>query len=271
MIGMVGSVDNAQYTSPPVRAAVFTVYIDPLKLDINLLTELRSKWATQYPGFTQSSPQMRPSDLLPEVDLFSLPWPMPAVQLANSSLSRTIAFQFDHFSLTWTFDSDGDGNQYPGYLSLASELNDRFAEFVDTVDEMSDDSVKVQGCQCHYTNVLDNIDGAAWLTDYLTRSTTTHLDNNHLDDAEHVGFRVHRVDDEDDVQRRVWLQMTRRKAERSEVTISVVAVPKSDSHQIPDDPNSAAQHLMDSAHRLENKTFEASFSDAMKRDWRSQQ
>ncbi|VBA56090.1 hypothetical protein LAUMK142_05394 [Mycobacterium pseudokansasii] len=90
MVSMAATGENVQYARPPVRMTVFTVYIKPLDLDVNLVTQLRDKWADGYPGLKQSPPKYRPGGLLPQTDPFSASWPMPALHLANSSLSRTL-------------------------------------------------------------------------------------------------------------------------------------------------------------------------------------
>ncbi|MGV7852331.1 hypothetical protein PJM29_29605, partial [Mycobacterium kansasii] len=60
------------------------------------------------------------------------------------------------------------------------------------------------------------------------------------------------------------------KIQRSELDITVVAVPAEDSQIASGDPRVVARRLMDAAHRLENQTFEACFSDAMKKEWEVQ-
>ncbi|KZS66226.1 MAG: hypothetical protein K2X56_18410 [Mycobacterium pseudokansasii] len=147
---------------------------------------------------------------------------------------------------------------------------DRFAEFVTVVDDISGDSVEVEGCQCYYSNSLEGIGGRNWMIGYVTGWSPSIGPDEQLDDAEHVGFRVYRVDEDDGVKRGVWVHMDEGKIQRSELDITVVAVPAEDSQIVSGDPRVVARRLMDAAHRLENQTFEACFSDAMKKEWEVQ-
>jgi uncharacterized protein (TIGR04255 family) len=255
---------SVRYAHPPVRETVFTVYFKSFDLDLAVITELRNEWASAYPGFKQAPPQRRRSDLLPPSDLFSLTWPIPAAQLADSSLSRTLAFQFDQFSLTWKFDTDGESSGYPGYAGLADELIRRFSEFVAVVDSSSDGTVIVEGCQCFYTNTLEGIGGQSWLTSFLSGQVGT---AGLLDDAVHFGFRVYRKDEADGTKRTVSVQMDAGSDHPPELDISAVAVPAGDVNGLPTDSTGLARKLMDAAHSLENQTFESSFSETMKKDW----
>jgi uncharacterized protein (TIGR04255 family) len=255
---------DREYNRPPVRVTVFTVFFQPFDLDLSVVTDLRNEWAGSYPGFKQVSPLSRRSDLLPTSDLFTLRWPMPAAQMADSSLSRTLAFQFDQFSLKWKFDTDAEQSAYPGYATLADELVDRFTEFVRIVDAASDSTITVEGCQCFYTNTLDGIGGRKWLTSFLSVDGTAGL----LDDAEHFGFRIYREDELDGLRRSVSLQMDAGRQQRPEVDIAAVATPAEDSANTNTEPRELARRLLDAAHNLENQTFESSFSETMKKDWK---
>ncbi len=147
---------------------------------------------------------------------------MPAAQLADSSLSRTLAFQFDRLSLSWKFDADAGGSKYPGYSVLADELIDRLTEFVAVVDSASDDSVTIDGCQCCYSNSLDGIGGQNWLTQFLDGKAST---VGVLDNVMHFGFRVSREDELAGIRCAVTVQLDEGKEQPPEVDISVVAVP----------------------------------------------
>lgn len=255
---------GVQYTHPPVRTTVFTVFFKQLDLDLSVIAELRNKWAKPYPGFKQTAPKHRRRELLPAADLFSLTWPMPAVQLADSSLSRTLEFQFDQFSLTWKFDSGEDSSRYPGYKALAAELVERFSEFVDVVDSSSESTVVVEGCRCYYTNTLEGIGAQNWLSSYLTGQTNAIHD---LADALHFGFRVYREDEANGTKRAVSVEMDAGTEQPPEVDISATAVPAEGADGLPTDTTGLARRLMDEAHSLENHTFESSFSETMKKLW----
>lgn len=252
-----------EYNRPPVRVTVFTVFCQPFDLDLGVITDLRNEWAGRYPGFKQVAPMGRRSELLPSSDLFGLRWPMPAAQMVDSSLSRTLSFQFDQFSLRWTFDTDAEQSTYPGYTTLADELFDRFSEFVGVVDAASDSAVAVEGCQCFYTNTLDGIGGREWLTSFLSVDGTAGL----LDDAEHFGFRIHREDALEGFRRSVSVQMDAGRQQAPEVDISAVAVPAEDAETASSEPKELARRLLDAAHSLQNQTFESSFSETMKKNW----
>ncbi|WP_142391444.1 hypothetical protein [Mycobacterium sp. ENV421] len=247
-----------------MRLTVFTVYFKPFDLDLGVITQLRNEWADAYPGFKQAAPKTRRTDMVPHADLFALTWPMPAAQLADSSLSRTLGFQFDQFSLTWKFDADVENSGYPGYATLADELIERFSEFVRVVDSSSDSTVVVEGCQCYYTNTLDGIGGQRWLSTFLSgQANTTTM----LDDAVHFGFRVYREDEVDGTKRAVNVQMDAGKEQPPEVDIFAVAAPADDAARLPVGATELARKLLDAAHNLENQTFESSFSETMKSDW----
>ncbi|SHT82838.1 Uncharacterised protein [Mycobacteroides abscessus subsp. abscessus] len=265
-MGIMTAVGDRQYTRPPVRLTVFTVYFKPLDLDLGVITELRNMWASAYPGFTQVAPRNRLGGILPSTDLFALTWPMPAAQMADTTLSRTLAFQFDQFSLTWKFDTDGESN-YPGYAALADELVQRFSEFVAVVDSSSDGTVAVEGCQCFYTNTLEGIGGRAWLSSFLAVETGT---ASLLDDAVHFGFRLYKEDEAGNTKRTVSVQLDAGTGQLPEVDISAVATPSEDAEDLPTDTEDLARALLGAAHSLENQTFESSFSETMKKDWETE-
>lgn len=254
---------DQRYVRPPVRVTVFTVYFRPLDLDLAIVTDLRNEWADRYPGFKQVAPMGRRSGLLPSSDLFALTWPMPGAQLADNSLSRTLGFQFDQFSLRWKFDVEAEQTAYPGYASLADELIARFSEFVRVVDAGSDSSVLVEGCQCFYTNTLDEIGGREWLSAFLSADGTAGL----LDNAAHFGFRLSREDELNKIRRSVSLQMDAGLEQPPEVDIFATATPAENADGMPTDVRELARTLLDAAHALENQTFETSFSEGMKKDW----
>lgn len=258
--------DDKQYAQPPVRTTVFSVFFTPIDLDLAVITELRNKWVEAYPGFTQAAPKQRRSKLLQPTDiLLSKTWPMPAAQMADSSLSRTLSFQSDQFSLTWKFDSDEGGSRYPGYAALVAELIDRFAEFVAVVDSSSDSTVTVEGCRCFYTNTLEGVGGPRWLAWLLAGQDSTDYP---LDDALHFGFRVYCEDEVEGIKRGVSTQMDAgRRYPSSEVDISATAVPAEGADGLPTDATERARRLMDAAHDLENQTFRSSFSETMKKQW----
>lgn len=267
MVNMVKTGDDVKYARPPVRTTVFAVFIDPIEFDINLVAKLRERWMSHYPGgVAQSPPRFRPAEL-PSTDPFAAPWPMPSIQLVDASLSRVISFQFDQISLTWRFDPDGEGDQYQGYDALADELNERFAEFVEIADDVSSGTINVQGCQCSYSNTLAGIGGQDWLAGHATNWLSS-AEPQGFEDADYFGFRLHRQDEDDGVNRSVWVQLDEGAAQRPELDINVVALPADEQVASNTDPKALARRLLDSAHKLENKTFEASFSESMKKNWR---
>lgn len=257
------------YRRPPVRRTTFTVYVKPLPYDIGLITKLCDIWSSDYPGIKQAPPTPRPRNL-PQTDPFDTAdttWPMPRVELVNNSLSRTIAFQFDHISLTWRFDADAPKDQYPRYEVLAEELMAKFADFVQIVDDVSDAAVQVEGCQCYYTNSLEGIGAKAWLTGYLTGWSDTEQRGKQLDNTEYLGFHIHWADEEGGVKRGVGVHVDEGDKRRSELEITAVATYVDSSSSTTDDPSIVARRLLDAAHEFENQTFEHSFSAEMKSNW----
>lgn len=263
IMGTMAATGEKRYQRPPVRMTVFTVYFRPFDLDLSIITALRNEWAERYPGFKQVPPRIRRAGLLPAADPFSLSWPMPAAHLVDSSLARTLAFQFDQFSLTWNFDTEGGQSRYPGYDVLAEELIARFTEFTSIVNDKSDSTVTVDGCKCFYTNAIADIGGHEWLTSYLSVDGSAAF----LEDASHFGFRLHREDEVDSVRRSVVVQMDAGREQPPEVDISAVAVPSAGAEVLPAEAQPLARILLDLAHDLENQTFEASFNQSMKSGW----
>jgi uncharacterized protein (TIGR04255 family) len=270
MNDMVVSVGSVHYRRPPVRKTRFTVYFKPLDFDLGLITKLCDIYEDDYPGVKQRPPGRRPTEL-PSADPFGgASWPMPAVELVNKSLSRTIRLQFDHFSLGWRFDADAPNGQYPSYEVLADELIAKFAEFVRVVDDVSDATVEVQGCECYYSNALESIGPENWLSGYLTDWSQTDKLGTQLDGAEHFALHTYREDVQDGVNRTVRVDLDAGKKQRPELDINVIAVHADSSAVKQSDPIKVSRVLMDSAHQLENQTFERSFSDEMKAEWEAQ-
>lgn len=269
---MVGG-GSIHYERPPVRRTTFTVYVKPLPYDIGLITKLSEVWSADYPGIKQTSPTPRPPGL-PDTDPFegAVPWPMPRVELVNSSLSQTIAFQFDHLSLTWRFDADAPNDQYPSYEVLAEELITKFGDFIRIVDDVSGTTVEVDGCQCYYSNYLEGIGAVKWLTGYLNGWRTTELARSEqLDnDPTYIGFHVHWADEKNGVNRIVVVNVDEGEKQRPELDIRAVAAHADPPSARKDDPSAVARSLLDAAHELENQTFEGSFSDEMKAEWGAQ-
>lgn len=264
---------RTHYERPPVRRAIFTVYVKPLPYDIGLINKLCDVWSTDYPGVRQTPPVPRSRNTyspLPQTDPFDSPWPMPRVELVNSSLSRTIAFQFDHVSLTWRFDADTPNDHYPSYEVLAEELITKFGDFVRIVDDVSDATVEVQGCQCYYSNSLEDIGAERWLIGYLTGDwSDIEARKKQLDDAAYIGFQLHWNEEKDGLKRDVGVHIDEGLEQRPELDIHAVAAHADPSSSKTDDPCTTARSLLDSAHQLENTTFEDCFSEDIKTKWKA--
>lgn len=263
---------SIHYERPPVRRTTFTVYVKPLPYDIGLITKLCEVWSGDYPGIKQTPPTPRPQGV-PETDPFegAVTWPMPRVELVNSSLSRTIAFQFDHVSLTWRFDANATTDQYPRYEVLAEELITKFGDFVQIVDDVSGTTVEVEGCQCYYTNDLEGIGAKRWLAGYVTGWASTELTHSTqlADDPTYIGFHAHWADQKNGIKRTVGVHVDEGEKQRAELDVRSVAA-LADPPSTRDDPSAVARNLLDAAHELENQTFESSFSEEMKAKWGAQ-
>jgi uncharacterized protein (TIGR04255 family) len=270
MDDMVATGGNVHYRRPPVRRTKFTVYFKPLEFDLGLIMGLCKVYGDDYPIAKQVVPRGRPGGIPPADPFAGVTWPMPAVELVNGSLSRKITFQNDQISLRWSFDGDAPNDQYPRFDVLADELIAKFADFVRVVDDFTDGTVEVDGCECYYSNSLEGIGGQNWLAGYLTDWSQTDKLGSTLDEAEHFSFNIHREDEQDGVSRVISIFVDEGAAQSPELDIKVEAALAKPSEADSDDPTAVARTLLNSAHQVENWTFEHSFSDDMKSKWGAQ-
>lgn len=260
------------YDRPPVKTATLTVYVEPVEnFDLAFVTRLYTRWSERFPGLQQTFPRPRP-DELPSVSPFqSAPgwFPLPSVTLFSSSLSRAISFQFDQVSLSWHFDTDAADSSYPGYRTLSKELHTNFEYFAETVEQLSDKPLKVQGCQVEYENQLDTVDSVDWIVGYLSDWKTAAT--NRLEGAEYIGFRWRNgfeVNDENGTRRTAHIQLgSGADYESADLDIYALSLPIEGSTTDAEAPTELARRLLDDAHDLENSTFEMFINDEMRAHW----
>ncbi|MFI5535868.1 hypothetical protein ACIA5H_05700 [Nocardia sp. NPDC051900] len=267
--GMATPLDHAaEYVRPPVRWAEFTLYFEPLRFDVALVGTLQRQWMEKYPAVRQRLPRQRPENL-PSVDPFTDSWPMPGVEQATGSFSPILFYQFDQISLKWAFSAtESHGEAYPGYTNLAPELMDRFAELVQVVEE-TDNTVKVQGAQCYYSNALSDIDSIDWVYGVLSNWEDSRIVDRASLGINYLGLKLRRVSDNPQLstRRTAWISLDEGEGQPSEVDIWSLSVPRDGFSPDTDDPMAVAQLLLHDAHEFEISNFESSFSAEMKKGW----
>lgn len=263
--------ENARYATPPVRKTAFTVYFEPISIDVRMIGALQDKWATTYQVTRQMPPSSRPAEL-PHTDLFGQSWPMPQVRMATNSLTRAISYQFDQVSISWSFESDSsEANQYPGFKALSSELHERFVEFLEVVNEKSDENVVVQGCQCFYSNSLADVGALNWLLGFMSGwNPTVSAEADERLGSDYFGFRYHREKPAgpQGIKTDVWVQLDEGEHLKTELDIRATARAEDAEASVQKlSAEKAAVRLLDLAHAYENEIFESSFPKALKEKW----
>lgn len=166
---LVSPTTDLQFSEPPVRSVVLTVYFEPI-MDFGFLQSLKlsERWAADYSAIRQTEPRPRPREM-PQVSVFAdLEWPFPRIVHTHDSLSRALSYQFDQFSLRWTFGDHEQPNPYPGFESLLGELQEAFGYFAEVIDSESSTRLVVNGCGCEYVNSIEDLSVESWIVGYLT-------------------------------------------------------------------------------------------------------
>jgi uncharacterized protein (TIGR04255 family) len=258
-----------QYGRPPVRNTALRVYIEPIEnFDVNLALTLNSKWGSEYPVLRQGLLNSRP----PQIPSVPPPftngewWAMSSIEQTDQSLQRVLAFQFDQISLSWSFDDDKPEGQYPGFEKLSRELDEKVHEFAAVIEEI-DSSFEVHGCECIYTNILEDVRGPDWIGGYLTAWNDTPRIEKMPTAATYLGvnFRFESSDDEADTFSVVSLKDDR-ESQEAELKIRVLATPPSGNRDSTPSANKSL-YLMQAAHRELISQFEDCASPAMKEKW----
>ncbi|NKY44290.1 hypothetical protein [Nocardia cerradoensis] len=261
-----------EHALPPVRWAKLTVYYEPIVFQIGMISNLSQKWrGKNYKAIRQHPPQTRPEEL-PSVDPFRTPWPMPAVEQAGESLNPALSYQFDQISLSWKFPSEeiSQDNRYPGFDSLSEELLSRFGDLVNFVNEQTDDSVRVQGARCFYTNTLGSVESVEWamgsLSNWEMGIGSPSRKNLGL---EYLGVSMHRTDVNSNLKTRRsgWVNLDEGENQPGEIDITALVLPDDGFISEEGDPVSIAKMLLIDAHEYQASLFDASFSDEMKKSW----
>ncbi|QKT08626.1 TIGR04255 family protein [Gordonia sp. X0973] len=260
-----------QYARPPVRSTVLRVYFEPIQsFDIGLALSLNSEWGGDYPVLRQSTAKPRPSvPNLPDVDppfAGGNWWAMSSIEQTDESLQKALAYQFDQIALSWTFDADKPEGQYPGFETLSAEFDDRLAQFSAVFDQ-TDSDFEVQGCECVYTNLLEGVRGASWVSGYVTGWNDSSTIRESQPGTAFIGFntRNETTHDEGDTIAYVRLRDDL-KSQEAELIIRVIATPQMDSQEGIQSANRASE-LMRLAHRELIRNFELCASPKMKEEW----
>ncbi|MFI6576806.1 TIGR04255 family protein [Nocardiopsis sp. NPDC050513] len=150
---------DISFSHPPVRQVVLTALFEPIdrmnSLDFGLL---RLKWENQYPVLSETAPL--PPWQADERGGFGFvgtddSWPIPYCDFSNQEETRSIQFQSDRFILAWKFQNSG--LDYPGFFGLLSDMEERFSEFCDIVQNSGKDFPKVEKVMVNYVNIVDAI------------------------------------------------------------------------------------------------------------------
>lgn len=144
-----------RFTKPPVRGVSLTVFFAPIEgLLLTSLAPLVSEVKKGFPVVKERFAEMPwtfedlDDDALPSLDDDAFPFPY--LTFANGS-GHAINFQNDRFRLTWSF-SDGEG--YPGFDALRTQLDDHLGLFVRHVAKEVGEDVKVSHVAVRYDNEL---------------------------------------------------------------------------------------------------------------------
>ena len=249
-----------RYDRPPVRNVKLTVHFEPLTgLGIGEVAALHALWSKEYPSVRQSGPQVQRWEGFRRSvgDRFG-GWALPYVEYTDPTLTKTIAYQADRFTLNWSFGGSLSGHRYPGYAALSKELHRRFHEFISTIEESLDKDLSIRACECLYRNSLDDVLPREWVVGYLTGWKETCVENSSKGE---LNLRISDEDTVDDVERRtrIWLAPTQQN-QGSRLSINVIATkPKASRPQF--------DELMDTAHAKLIDVFEDSASTGMKEVW----
>ncbi|WP_341258213.1 hypothetical protein [Gordonia malaquae] len=260
-----------QYTRPPVRNTALRVYFEPIEeFDIALSMSLAAQWREDYSAIRQSFVKPRPTGSnLPEV---ALPfadgnwYAMSSIEQADESLQRVLAYQFDQIALSWTFDAEKPEGQYPGFEHLSAEFNKRLDKFSAVLNE-ADSEFRVQGCECVYTNLLEDVRGPQWVNGYVTSWSNPDANVNLPTGTEFLGFNI-RNETSNEVGNTVSRVRLNDELEsrEAELTIRVVATPHDDAAEGVDQI-SLASKLMNLAHGELIRNFELCADPEMKEKW----
>ncbi|OPX05950.1 TIGR04255 family protein [Mycobacterium sp. AT1] len=259
-----------RYERPPVRGTTLTVFFEPVEnFDLSIINKLVQRWAERFPALQQSPPSPRPSGL-PSVNFFSgAGWPLPSVEQVASSLSRSISYQHDQFSLAWSFDPEAPDSSYPGFENLSVELSTYFQHFADVIERLGDTPLKVQGCRCFYVNRFEDIEGVDWLANALSGWEGVAAKERYSR-ADYIGFRLRKTTENPVLgTRRTALSELDSGADTptTQLDIDVVSLPLPQSKINTMGPTEAARILLNDAHTVLIETFQTSADNAMRASW----
>lgn len=194
-----------RFENPPVTAVDLTVYFEPVQgLQVSHFSALREAWRSEYPD-TAELPPLRPQNRDGEetsVVRIDQAWPFPFLMFGSSDNSGTVSFQNDRLTRSWRFT---EGSQYPGFVSLAADLESRLREFESVVKAETEQDVRLVGAECSYRNRLDDDLGGGALIGLLTGWQAPPFEPPLT--ARYSGLRLHMCDDEDLAGCALWISM----------------------------------------------------------------
>lgn len=259
---------NPQYDEPPVRSVVLTVYYAPINdFGLPLALELAKLWAERYPAITQEPLRPRPPELPASSPFEGITWPFPRVMQTDNTLSRSISYQFDQFSLRWTFDGGVQANKYPGFNALFDELKEVYQKFSNAVDKMSESSVSIQACGCEYANNFDDISPESWVVGFVSGWNESIPEASITVDDKKVFLRFTGTSNNDNIEQSYSIQVSRKKAKGSSIRIRASARLSTEESVTQNREHLSVDALMESAHDLLIENFEKASDDAMKERW----
>lgn len=251
-----------------MRSVVLTVYYAPLDdFGLPLALELAKLWAERYPAITQEALRPRPPEVPPASPFDGTAWPFPRVVQTDNTLSRSISYQFDQFSLRWTFDGGVQANRYPGFDALFLELQTVYKQFAELVDRLSGSSISIQACGCEYLNNFDEVSPESWFAGYVSNWKAT-IPTDVISSGDEKAFlRFSGTSTNADVEQKYSIQVSRRKVRGSSVRIRASALSANEENVKIGEDAVIVKSLMESAHSILISTFERSSSDTMKENW----
>ncbi|MGV9844569.1 TIGR04255 family protein [Streptomyces fungicidicus] len=254
------------FVRPPVRSVILSVLLQPLsKLRTLDLAPLRVEWRHQYPELQELTPLASWGPQEPDSVQFvqsGLSWPMPLCVFTTESGDRKIRFQHDRFILVWNFEPEGE--KYPGFDVLKSELSEKFERFSKLAHEALGEVPEVRRVSIEYANDLVGISAheamAGVLTGWRERAAFPFAK------PDYSGFRVHYCEYENHPEIGVLVGVDSAVSDGSERE-----VPDSSSLTLSAEadvePGSDFWMTLDDAHDVVASVFEKVTSEHMRQQW----
>ncbi|MGW2888351.1 TIGR04255 family protein [Streptomyces griseoruber] len=254
-----------RFERPPVHKVTLGLMFEELpKLQTLDLAQLRVDWRGDYPILRESTPMPDWQDSGRDVEFVrsGLSWPMALCSFATDSGDRKIKFQQDRFILSWYFGDEGNG--YPGYDALKSELLGKFDQFCKLSQSISGDLPKVKRADVTYRNRIPGVSAHQAMTGVLTGWESESSFPFRVPD--YCGFRVHYHESELDPRVSVLLGVDSAVTEPTDGEFSEGSSLIIDAESQVDVDDDFSER-MDKAHDVVVNAFLEATSEAMRDEW----